>query len=100
MLRKTLTLVVVLGLLAALLATLAGCPAQQPTPPPPAPTSTAPPPPPAGGAAAAGTITETGSTTVLPIAQKWQAAFNKLHPDIKIDVSGGGSGTGIKALIS
>ncbi len=39
-----------------------------------------------------------GSTTVLPIANKWQEAFNKLHPEITIAVSGGGSGTGIAQL--
>lgn len=39
-----------------------------------------------------------GSTTILPIANRWQEAFNKLHPEITIAVSGGGSGTGIAQL--
>jgi len=43
-------------------------------------------------------IKQFGSTTILPIAQKWQEAFNRLHPEIKIAVSGGGSGTGIAQL--
>ena len=40
-----------------------------------------------------------GSTTVLPIAQKAAEVFMKKEPDIKVFVSGSGSGTGIKALI-
>jgi len=40
-----------------------------------------------------------GSTTVLPIAQKGAEVFMKKHSDIKIFVSGSGSGTGIKALM-
>jgi phosphate transport system substrate-binding protein len=50
--------------------------------------------------APARTISNIGSTTVLPLADEWRAAFNKVHPGIEIAVSGGGSGTGIKALIS
>lgn len=40
-----------------------------------------------------------GSTTVLPIAQKVAEAYMKDNPDIKITISGGGSGNGIKAVI-
>ena len=40
-----------------------------------------------------------GSTTVLPIMQKVVEAYMKANPDVKISVSGGGSGNGIKALI-
>ncbi len=40
-----------------------------------------------------------GSTTVLPIAQRIAEAYMKEHPEVKISVSGGGSGVGIKALI-
>lgn len=40
-----------------------------------------------------------GSTTVLPVAQKIAEAYMKQNPDIKISISGGGSGNGIKALI-
>jgi phosphate transport system substrate-binding protein len=40
-----------------------------------------------------------GSTTVLPIAQKGAEVFMKKNPQIKVFVSGSGSGTGIKALI-
>ena len=47
----------------------------------------------------AGNIVIKGSTTVLPIAQKVAEAYMKEHPDVKISISGGGSGNGIKALI-
>ena len=45
------------------------------------------------------TIKVDGSTTVLPIMQKVVEAYMAAHPDVKISVSGGGSGNGIKALI-
>jgi phosphate transport system substrate-binding protein len=47
----------------------------------------------------AGNIVITGSTTVLPIAQKVAEAYMSQNPDVKISISGGGSGEGIKALI-
>ncbi len=47
----------------------------------------------------AGKIVIKGSTTVLPIAQKVAEAYMKEHPDVKISLSGGGSGNGIKAII-
>lgn len=50
-------------------------------------------------AALAGNIVIKGSTTVLPIAQKVAEAYMKQNPDVKISISGGGSGNGIKALI-
>ncbi len=50
-------------------------------------------------AAWAGKIVIKGSTTVLPVAQKCAEAYMKEHPDVKISISGGGSGNGIKALI-
>jgi phosphate transport system substrate-binding protein len=40
-----------------------------------------------------------GSTTVLPIAQKAAEVFMKKYPNIRVFVSGSGSGTGIKALL-
>ena len=51
------------------------------------------------GAVLAGNLVIKGSTTVLPIAQKVSEAYMKQHPDVKISISGGGSGNGIKALI-
>lgn len=49
--------------------------------------------------ALADSITIKGSTTVLPIAQKAAEAYMKEYPNVKITISGGGSGNGIKALI-
>ena len=53
----------------------------------------------AAGTAWAGNIVIKGSTTVLPIAQKVSEVYMKENPDVKISISGGGSGNGIKALI-
>jgi phosphate transport system substrate-binding protein len=36
---------------------------------------------------------------MLPLAEEWRSEFNDEHPEIDIAVSGGGSGTGVKALI-
>jgi len=49
--------------------------------------------------ASAGRLVLKGSTTVLPIAQKISEAYMAAHPDVKISLSGGGSGNGIKAVI-
>ncbi|SPD73101.1 Phosphate binding protein [uncultured Desulfobacterium sp.] len=49
--------------------------------------------------ATAGSLVINGSTTVLPIAQKIAEAYMKQNPDVKISISGGGSGEGIKALV-
>lgn len=49
--------------------------------------------------AASKSITITGSTTVLPIAQRAAEAFMDIHEDISVSVRGGGSGVGIAALL-
>ena len=49
--------------------------------------------------AASNSITITGSTTVLPIAQRAAEAFMDINEDISVSVRGGGSGVGIAALI-
>jgi phosphate transport system substrate-binding protein len=51
------------------------------------------------GAAFAGDLKMNGSTTVLPIGQAAAEKFMASNSDVKITVSGGGSGNGIKALI-
>ncbi|MGI5819237.1 MAG: phosphate ABC transporter substrate-binding protein [Armatimonadota bacterium] len=52
-----------------------------------------------GAAAEAGTIEIIGSTTSLPVATAWAHAFHEKNPSVEINVSGGGSGNGIKAVI-
>jgi phosphate transport system substrate-binding protein len=47
----------------------------------------------------AGQIRQVGSTTVQPLAQRWQEGFNAANKDVNIQVSGGGTGAGFKALI-
>ncbi|MBU1452934.1 MAG: PstS family phosphate ABC transporter substrate-binding protein [Proteobacteria bacterium] len=49
--------------------------------------------------AGGGNITITGSTTVLPLAQKAAEVFMNKYPGARISVAGTGSGDGIKAVI-
>jgi len=44
-----------------------------------------------------GTISVAGSTTVQPLAEELAEAFIAIHPDVKIDVQGGGSSVGVKS---
>jgi phosphate transport system substrate-binding protein len=46
----------------------------------------------------AGNITVKGSDTLLILAQKWAEVYMGQHADVKISVTGGGSGTGFAAL--
>ncbi len=46
------------------------------------------------------TITNTGSDTMVNLALAWAEQYQKENPDIQISVTGGGSGTGINALLS
>jgi phosphate transport system substrate-binding protein len=41
-----------------------------------------------------------GSDTMVNLGQAWAEAFNKKNPEVNIAVTGGGSGTGIAALIA
>ncbi len=54
---------------------------------------------PAAALAGGKSITITGSTTVLPIAQKAAEEYMKKHPEVRISVAGTGSGDGIKSVI-
>jgi phosphate transport system substrate-binding protein len=49
--------------------------------------------------AAAKAIRVTGSDTMVNVAQAWAEEYMKKHPDVNIDVRGGGSGVGIASLI-
>jgi ABC-type phosphate transport system substrate-binding protein len=54
------------------------------------------------GAAPAGktTITVKGSDTMVILGQRWAEHYMKSNPDITIQITGGGSGVGIAALIA
>lgn len=45
-----------------------------------------------------GTITISGSTALLPFAQRAAQDFQKLHPKVTLDVQGGGSFTGLDQM--
>ena len=46
----------------------------------------------------AGNITVKGSDTMVILAQKWAEVYMQSHPETKIQVTGGGTGTGFAAL--
>src|SRR4051812_1522430 len=48
----------------------------------------------------AGNITVKGSDTLVILAQKWAEVYMGKHPEVKIQVNGGGSGVGFAALQS
>lgn len=64
---------------------LAGCGAQQPT---------------SSDSAAARTIENKGSDTLVNLALAWAEEYMQLYPEVRISVTGGGSGTGIAAMIN
>ena len=45
-------------------------------------------------------IQNKGSDTLVNVAQAWAEAYQKIKPEVAVAVSGGGSGTGIAALIN
>jgi len=57
-----------------------------------------------GGASPAGskkiTIQNAGSDTLVNVAQAWAEEYAEVDPAVSVEVSGGGSGTGIAALIA
>jgi phosphate transport system substrate-binding protein len=46
-----------------------------------------------------GTIQVKGSDTMVNVAQAWAEEYSKVTPNVDVEVSGGGSGVGIAALI-
>ncbi len=48
----------------------------------------------------AGTIENKGSDTLVNLALAWAETYMQVHPDERISVTGGGSGTGIAAMIN
>ncbi len=51
-----------------------------------------------GASAQAGAITVKGSDTLVVLAQKWAEVYMGKNPETKIQVTGGGTGTGFAAL--
>ncbi len=47
-----------------------------------------------------GTIENKGSDTIVNLALAWAEKYQTIHPEIRLSVTGGGSGTGIAALIN
>jgi phosphate transport system substrate-binding protein len=98
-----LALVMIVAVCSALL--VAGCPtksttgagpvATQPSTPAPAAGATAP-----SGPEIEGTVTVKGSDTMVHLVSQWAEAFMKVNPKADVQVTGGGSGTGIAALIN
>ena len=52
------------------------------------------------GAQARELIQNKGSDTLVNVAQAWAEAYPEVNPDVAVAVSGGGSGTGIAAMIN
>jgi len=53
----------------------------------------------ASGRGGQSTIQNRGSDTLVNVAQVWAETYKEIAPDVEIEVSGGGSGVGIAALI-
>ncbi|MCJ7552273.1 MAG: PstS family phosphate ABC transporter substrate-binding protein [Ignavibacteriaceae bacterium] len=45
-------------------------------------------------------ITVKGSDTMVNLSQKWAEEYMKLHPEVSLQVTGGGSGTGVAAMLN
>jgi phosphate transport system substrate-binding protein len=54
----------------------------------------------AGATQGAVSIQNTGSDTLVNLALAWAEAYMSLHPEVRIAVTGGGSGTGIAGLLN
>ena len=54
----------------------------------------------AAASGAAQTIENKGSDTLVNLALAWAEAYMPVHPEVRISVTGGGSGTGIAAMIN
>jgi phosphate transport system substrate-binding protein len=86
--RRSLWLVFQLAISLALL--VAGCACQ-----PPSSANGA-----SNGDSAAQTIENKGSDTLVNLALKWAEVYMREYPDVRLSVTGGGSGTGIAAMIN
>jgi len=85
--RRTLSVIVLLVLVASL-ATACGGTTPEPTEPPSASTE-------GPSSNLSGELSIAGSTSVQPLAETLAGAFMERHPDVTIDVQGGGSSVGV-----
>lgn len=53
-----------------------------------------------GGGGGRALIQNKGSDTLVNVAQAWAEAYKEINPNIAVAVTGGGSGTGISAMIN
>lgn len=53
-----------------------------------------------GGASSRTVIQNKGSDTLVQVAQAWAETYAQVNPEVAIAVTGGGSGTGISAMIN
>lgn len=53
-----------------------------------------------GGGASRTVIQNRGSDTLVNVAQAWAEAYGRVNPSVAVAVTGGGSGTGISAMIN
>lgn len=54
----------------------------------------------ADGEELSGRISLSGAFALYPLAVKWAEEFQKLHPDVKIEIDGGGAGKGMTDALS
>ena len=52
------------------------------------------------GSSSTKTIANIGSDTMVNLAQSWAEAYSSVAPEVSVEVSGGGSGIGIAALLN
>ena len=55
---------------------------------------------PGGSSEPAELIENKGSDTIVNLALAWAEEYQQIHPEVRLSVTGGGSGTGIAALIN
>jgi phosphate transport system substrate-binding protein len=55
---------------------------------------------PGEGARSSQTVENKGSDTLVNLALAWAEAYSEIHPEVRLSVTGGGSGTGIAAMVN
>ena len=107
-LTKTMTILLAIALTMTAMMAMAACgnaPASSPEPEPPTASTSEPEPTPTSAPAEetpaaelSGDVTQAGSTSVQPLSDELADAFMDMHSKVVIDIQGGGSGQGVKAV--